>query len=312
MQKMMWIRVGLATLIAGGAVGGMAMAGCGGDDNSSNPGKDAATDNSLPNGDGSPETSNTDGSKNEGGTDGEAGSSKPNAKVYLIHAASDPNAPPLRFCFGLGNPADGGTVTVADQIDAFPDYQVSPAFPIAGLFPGFGGSTASSPKLSAFNLGSLTISLYAINAIKIAANNADGGADGGAETPCEGLIGTDALGTAGAGGGTLTLGTDYWYLGTIPSCAASPNACLAQGQTWIAAVTGCLPGEQPAAAAFCPTGYDPNVGDLGLTAWQLDNTTAVDGGNLGVQFANASSACDTVAAGAGGVGTAAGFWQVVT
>ena len=311
MQKKTWIRLGLTTLLAGGAVGSMTVAGCGGDDNTGTPPKEAGADSTNPSEGGPSEAGKTDG----GGTDaGEGGvvDAGANAKVYLIHAAADPNAPPLRFCFGLGNPADGGAVTVADQIDAFPDTIVNPAFPIAGLFPGFGGSTASSPKLSAFNLGSLTISLYAINAIKIAGNTADGGLDGGAETPCEGLIGTDAMGTAGTGGGTLTMGTDYWYLGTIPSCATSPSACLAQGQTWIAAVTGCLPGEPAAYQPFCPTGYDPAKGDLGLVAWQLDNTTAVDAGSVGAQFANASSAWDTVVGAAGGAGTAAGFWSITT
>jgi hypothetical protein len=314
MQKKTWIRLGLTTLLVGGAVGSMTVAGCGGDDNTGTPPKEAGADTTNPAEGGGTDSSKTDGPASEGGNaEGGEGGTKANAKVYLVNAASDPNAPPLRFCFGINSAGDGGgTVTVTDAIPPYPDTRVSAAFPIAGLFSGFGGLVNGSGKLAAFNLGTLNITLYAINAIAIANNTADGGPDGGAEEICENYVGTDGKGTAGTGGGSLTLGTDYWNLGTIPSCTASPGACLAQTQTWVAAVTGCFPGETGAAAAACPTGYNASTGNVGLTAWQLDNTTAVDGGNSGAQFANASSAWDFIGTASGGAGTAAGFWQVVT
>jgi hypothetical protein len=300
MQTKKWVRVGLAGVVVGSALGGMLAAGCGGNDKGSNNTSDAG-DSSAPPG---------DAHVNDTGLDAEAAAAPPVfAKVYLVHAAVDPNAPPLRFCFGLGNPADGGTVSVADSIPPFPDTKVSPAFPIAGLFPGFGGSVSTSPKLSSFDLSILTISLYAIDATKIAADTADGGPEGGAEVPCEGLIGTDALGKGSdAGGGTLTEGTDYWYLGTIP------KGTLLHGTTWVAAVTGCAPGETVDNVPFCggppalPT-YSATTGNLTLTAWEVDNTTVIpaDAG-IAAQFGNASPAYDYSVSAAGGTTTAAGFW----
>jgi hypothetical protein len=311
---MSWVRVGLATLIAGSALGGASMAGCSGDDNNGGGNKDSGTaDHTNPTdgpsgGDGP--TGNETGPTGEGGSDAakEAGPTVVNAKVFLVHAAASPNTHPLRFCFGLGNATDGGVVTVTGGIDPFPDFKVNPAFPVAGLFPGFGGSTASSPQLKTFDLKTLTISLYAIDAIKIANNVADAGPDGGAEIPCEGLIGSDGLGsTAGTKSGTLTQGTDYWFLGSIPA------GTLDHGTTWVAAVTGCAPGEAPTySAAFCPSPYSATTGNYQLSAFKLDNTTALDGGAMGVQFANASSAWDGIRTLGGGATTAGGVYIQTT
>jgi hypothetical protein len=78
---------------------------------------------------------------------------------------------------------------------------------------------------------------------------------------------------------------------------------LAHGTTWLAAVTGCVPGETNA-AALCPAGYDATSGDLQLTTWQLDTTTPVGPDAIGAQFVQASSAWSNVE----GVGaTSAGF-----
>jgi hypothetical protein len=239
--------------------------------------------------------------KETGGGDGEGGPGAPNAKVFLVHAAVDPNAPPLRFCFGLAAGADGGTITVAGGIDPFPDFKISPLAPVAGLLPGFGGSTSNSPQLSQFDLSTLNIALFAVNALSIANDTADGGPDGGAEVPCEGLIGSDALGKGGSGGGTLTLGTDYWPVGLIP------QGTLAHGTTWLAAVTGCVPGESGAAAALCGPNYDTTKGNLHVAAYKLDNTTAIDGG-IGAQFAQTSSQWDGVLGQAGSAATVAGFF----
>jgi hypothetical protein len=319
MQTKKWIRVGLAGVIASSALGGMLAAGCGGNDSGGAGGTADAGDSSASTVDakGSIDSGVVDTGVGDAVVEAEAAAQPVHPVVYLVNAAVDPLSPPLRFCFGLGNPTDGGVVQVQDSIPPFPDTRVSPAFPIAGLFPGFGGSVSTAPKLDAFDLTDLTVSLYAIDATKIAADTAEGGPDGGKEVVCEGLIGTDALGTASAaGGGTLTQGTDYWYVGTAPA------GLLPHGSTWVAAVVGCVPGETVDSVPFCggpPTlpAYSAATGNLSLILWQLDSTTVVlatssDAGGLplGAQFANASPSWDYAVTASGGNTTAAGFWTV--
>jgi hypothetical protein len=312
MQDKKWVRIGLAAVIVGGAVGAGSMVGCSGDDNGGGGGPDAGNDHSVadaPSGSDSPIGSDTGTHDSSSGEGGEAGPSTPNAKVYIVNAAVDPNAPPFRFCFGLDQSAnhDGSNVTIAGGIAPVPDFNVPP-FPIPGLFPGFGASATSSPTLASFPLATLSVALFAVNAASVANDTVDGGPDGGAELACEKVIGSDAKGKAGSGGGYLTLGTDYWYVGTIPS------GTLAKGSTWVASLTGCVPGETGAAAAFCGANYDATKGNLGLVAAQLDNTTVVaaDAG-IGAQFVLASPAWDGVVmgpaalGGLGGAGTVAGF-----
>jgi hypothetical protein len=306
MQKKKWVRVGLAGVLVGGTVGGISAVGCGSSSSGGSPTADAGPDSSvLPSDGGIHET----GTSPDTGAD--TGAPPVFAKVYLVHAAVDPKAPPFRFCFALGNATDGGTVTVTDAIPPFPDTKLAAAFPVAGLFPGFGGSVASSPKLSSFDLSKIAVSLYALDATKIANDTADGGpGDGGAELPCENYIGGNGLGAAGAtdaGAATLlTEGTDYWFVGSIGV------GTLNHGETWIAAVTGCAPGEGVDEQAFCPTvpAYSATTGNFALTTFKLDNTTAVGDGGLGAQFANASKAWDTEGTLSGGAATAAGFWML--
>jgi hypothetical protein len=312
MQDKKWVRLGLTLAIVGGSLGAVSAVGCSGDDNNGGGGKDSGADHTSSGADSS-SSSGGDSSSSSGGDtgvkdspsggDGEGGTTVPNAKVYLVHGAVDQNAPPFRFCFGLDNSAahDGSNVSVAGGIPPFPDYQVSPQVPIAGLPAGFGGSTASSPTLKSFDLSTITVALYALNAVKVANDTVDGGPDGGAELPCEKVIGADAKGTTGTTG-YLTPGTDYWYLGTIV------KGTLTHGTTWAAVVGGCLPGETGAAAALCGSGYDPAKGNLKLMPYQLDNTTviAADAG-IGAQFALASSQWDGVVGSLGGAATVAGF-----
>lgn len=315
MQKKKWVRVGLATVIAGSALIGMSAAGCSGDDNTTPTGGDSGTHNDSSVGTDTGTSNNDTGTSNDTGVMMEAAPPPVNAKVYLVHAVTDPLAPPFRFCFGVGAPDGGSGVTIADSIPPFPDTKESPAFQIAGLYPGFGGSVASSPKLAGFDLSTLEISLYAIDATKIANDTADGGPDGGPEVVCEGLIGTDALGKGGGGGGTLTLGTDYFYTGTIQA------GVLAHGTTWAVAVTGCFPGEPGpseeggAGSALCNNKnlgtYSPTTGNMQLSVFQVDNKTVVTAGDVGAQFANASPAWDVETAGdVPSSTTAAGYWSV--
>ena len=147
MQKKKWVRVGLAAVVLGGAFGGMTAAGCGGDDNNGTPPKEAGTDTSSRG-----TTAGTPEASAPRGVDTatrrswpEAG--PPNAKVYLVHAATDPLAPPaallLRYQHRERRRRHGHR---RRRIAPFPDYVTVPAFPIAGLLPGFGGSTAARPS----------------------------------------------------------------------------------------------------------------------------------------------------------------------
>jgi hypothetical protein len=308
MQDKKWVRLGLTVAIVGGALGAVSAVGCSGDDNTGNTGgKDSGTDHSV-----TPDSSSSSGgdtgtggdtgSTNDGPSgDGEGGTGAVYAKVYLANAAVDPGAPFFRFCFGIDTSGNGTNVSIAGNIAPFPDSKVSPLAPVAGLPNGFGGSTASSPTLKSFDLATIPIALYALNAFKIGNDTADGGPDGGAELPCEKVIGSDAKGTTGSQGGFLTPGTDYWYVGTIP------KGTLAHGTTWVAAVAGCVPGETGAAAALCGTGYDPVKGNLKVIPYQLDNATAIDAG-IGAQFAQTSSQWDGVLTTSGAAATAAGFF----
>ncbi|HEY8041738.1 MAG TPA: hypothetical protein VIF15_18165, partial [Polyangiaceae bacterium] len=305
MQKMKWVRFGLAAALVAGGLGGVSAAGCSADDTGTTTGKDAAPDNSVV------ETGGGDTGTGGDGGGGEAEAAAPiKARVFLAHAAVSPLSPPFRFCFGLGDASDGGTVTVAGGIFPFPDTKTAPSFPVAGLFPGFGGSTGNSAQLASFDLKTLTISIYVLNALApaVAGDTPDGGPDGGAELPCEGLVGPDGKGTAGSGPALLKEGTDFWYVGTIP------QGQLADGTTWLAAVTGCPPGETPQQGAFCApaaTPYDPATGNLALKVWKLDQSP-MDAGSIGAQVAHGSPAWDTVVAVEHGANTSAGFYTYTT
>jgi hypothetical protein len=111
------------------------------------------------------------------------------------------------------------------------------------------------------------------------------------------------------GGGALTLGTDFWPLGTIPA------GMLARGTSWVFAITGCPPGATAdAGAPFCGMGYDPAKGNLGFTSFQLDSVSTVPMDHMGAQLVHASQAWDVVKAevsamAGGGVISAAAFYE---
>jgi hypothetical protein len=219
-------------------------------------------------------------------------------RIYLVNAS--PDAQLLRFCLAAGPPDDAGAVVVAGGMPAWPD-QVGPQPSLAGLPPGFGMPFDAH----GLDLDALTIDVFALQGANpiVAPNNAttglDGGNDGALELTCEGLIGSDGLGTASDAGGVLQPGRDFWRLATLPA------GMLGHGTTWLAAVTGCVPGET-SAAALCPAGYDATAGDLTLATWQLDTTTTAPAGALGAQLVQASSEWDDLASASGGV-VSAGF-----
>jgi hypothetical protein len=211
--------------------------------------------------------------------DVEAGSLASVPDIYFVHAS--PDAPPLRFCFGLGAPSDAGVYFVAGGLPASPT-----------LYPGTGAAFDDH----GIDLDT-QVEIFALNATNTAvAASTD---DGGTVVPCEGLIGSDGLGSTTDAGGVLRPGRDYWWVGTIPMAAPDRTTTL------LAAVTGCVP-HDPDASALCPAGYDPSEGNLRLLTWSLDTTTTVTAGALGAQFAQASSEWEAFRQANGGT-TVAGF-----
>lgn len=188
----------------------------------------------------------------------------------LIVVNGSPNAPALRFCFGAGDPT-AGTGTQVPAVPAAPDDDLAAALagmPYPGLFPGFGGPAPAPPT----DWSLAAVAVYAIDATTIRAEVRSKGAT---EANCDALLG------AGGGGGTLSANQDYWYLGSIP------KGTLAAGTSWLSAIVGCVPGGN-ADAAGCELATDASA-SLG-SLWELDNSTALDAGSFGAQFANASYA----------------------
>lgn len=290
------VRSGLAALGLGAAFGCASAAGC--STSSSTPTADAAAE----------APSSNSGSSSGSDASGSGGqNSAPNANLYLVNAVVDPVAPvALRFCFGINVSGDGGTVLVPDIVNAFPDEKTAPNAPVAGLLVGFGGSVSNSPQLQSFNFASVSFVVYALNAENpiVAGDTAAGGPDGGPEQACDYLVGGDGRGATTTGSpipkGVLTEGKDYW------SIAAVAQNELVSGTSWVAAVTGCVPGED-AGAALCGSSYDGTAGNLAITWLELDNRTQPDGG-IGAQLAQVSTAWDAFVARLGGATTAAGFY----
>jgi hypothetical protein len=265
----------------------------------------------------------TSGGGEDGGQDAETGSPAtgddaaptPNATVYLVNAVVDPLAPPtFRFCFGVPHLLDGGPVSVVGAYDPLPDTQLVPYAP-AGLPAGTGGSLSADTQLRSTRLASLRLEVYALrgDSAITASDTADAGPDGGAEAPCEYLIGSDALGATTTGDpmpykGVLTLDEDYFYVGEIVAGE------LASGTSWVAALEGCVPGETTTKdTALCGgTAYSAPHGTLALQLIQLDSTTKLDGGSLGAQFGQISVAwaapLSELTAGGSPPPTAAGFY----
>ncbi len=303
MRRMTLIRCGFASVVLGGVVAaGMFAAGCGGDDNGAktgggdDSGADATQpppgDDSGPTGDDGGPGSHPDGSV------GPEGSTPPppvHGKLILVHGSTASNSPPLRFCYGAVS-GDAGAVSIIKSVYPAPNTAL-------GVPPGTGGPAADSPV----DLASRTLEIYAINALSLLSQPTDGGA----ELTCDALLGPDGVSplAADAGGLGLTPGIDYWDIGTLPS------GTLADGTTTLLVVDGCAPGlsDPSDQVLHCPSGYDPTKGDLGMWTAKLDNTTALDGGSIGAQFAYASYPFSFLShAQADGVAAVAGFFVATT
>jgi hypothetical protein len=277
MHDRQWVRIGFAFVLASTGVVAASVAGCGDDNGPGNmPGNDSGTDSTMPEQDTGvqPDTSvgPDTGMTGEGG---EAAAPLPHAKIYVAHASE--TAPAVRFCFGVSTAPDGGTISVVSQFFAEPQ-SASAGLPYPGVFPGTGGLLDDHGiDLSTFN-----IAAFAIDAKQLAMDTADGGRDGGPERNCQQLIG------ANGAGGDLTLGTDYWSLGIIPS------GTLAKGTAWVFAITGCPPGAPTAEIPFCGMGYDPASSNLGFTPFQIDSVSTVSSTKMGAQLVQASYQWDVV------------------
>jgi hypothetical protein len=286
MHDRQWVRIGFAFVLASTGIVAASVAGCG-DDNGPGamPGNDASNDMTVP----QPEAGGQETGTDAGTSDGEASVGVNHAHVYVVHASE--TAPPLRFCFGIGGP--GGAISVSSVLYAEPQ-SASAGLPFPGVFPGTGGLLNDH----GIDLSTITIAAYAIDATKIALDTADGGAEGGAERNCEQLLG------ANGAGGALTMGTDYWLLGTIP------QGQLARGTSWVFAVTGCLAGANATQAPFCGMGYSAASSNLGFTSFQLDNASTAPADKMGAQLAHASWAWQVAQMNAGaGVLSAAAFYE---
>jgi hypothetical protein len=229
---------------------------------------------------------NPDSPNNSDGGDS-GGPAPTHAKLIIVNAS--PDAPPLRFCVGFGDPTDGG-VNIPTQVAAPDNDTVSMAnnLPFPGVWPGTGGPAADTKK----SLSTAAVSLYAINAQTIAGQVHSTAM----EATCDSLLGSDGTGSDAG----LTPGLDYWYLGT------TEKGKLADGTSWLIAVVGCHAGETGLLATACGTADGGTT--LATEVWQLDNTTSIDGGAIGAQFAHASQVFDFLNAAKGGAVTAAGFY----
>jgi hypothetical protein len=295
MRKITLVRLSVAsTLIGVAAAGGMLAAGCNGDDNNNgNPGggSDASADGTQPSG-------NVDASPEAGTSTNDAGDSGPGstpgfAKVLVVHAS--PDAPPLRLCFGVSR-GDASTTTT-----------IQPTFPApntaGGLPPGLGGPAAPPPS----SLAGVSVTFYGIPvgvSPILDENTADAGAT---EKNCKDLLGGTLPGTdAGPDGGLNP--SQYFNLGTVPA------GTLLDGSSWLFAITGCTP-NSPVATALpgaCDKGgasYVPEVGNLGIERWQLDNQTTVAPDAIGAQFVHASRPFEVAVPNA--VAATAGFYTLV-
>ncbi len=291
MRSSTLIRSGvIGALLAAPAAGALLAVGCSSSNGGSPNNGDAGPDGSQtlnPGDDGG--DAGTDGAS-PGEDGGDAAVAPVHGKVILVNAASyAPTAPSLRFCYGFPV-GDGGRTTLSTQT-AIPSA-------LTGVPAGFGGV---SPDGKGVDLKSQAVVVFGIDASKLVT-----APDAGTALPCNQLVGDGALGVD-AGGLGLVENTDYWNLGTLPA------GTLLDGTTTLVVVTGCAPGAAES-TSNCPnpTAYDSATGNLSLWVSKVDTTTALDGGAIGAQFANASiQFVNAVSALGGGSGTAlAGFYQV--
>jgi hypothetical protein len=321
MRRVTMVRLGVAAALATMGIAGAIGSGC------SNSTAVATPDGgqTAGNNDGGQTGSGPDGST--GSTDGATGASETGAKdsgtfdsalptpANVIVANTAPGVPPFRLCLATGS---GATLAVT-QVSPLPDGPGAPLnFPQTGTYPTvppgtpgiYPGTIGAFPTVT--DLSQITLTPFLVLASSVANDiNLDGGAgsngDGGAEEDCVSLIGTHGLGTAetaaGATKGRLVAGTDFFPLPPIPT------GTLQDAKTFLLTVNGCLPGGTPGAQLnpavppqyTCGADYDGgNSVNVGYV--QLDTSTAVADGGIGLQFAHRSTAIENTTIAVTGVG----------
>lgn len=274
MRNKQLLRYSLASLSVMGAAFGVFLIACGDDDNVTPTPQEAGTGNDTGT------TNPPDGGG--GGQDAEAGApAKPNAKLQLVNAATDfgPSNPSgaLRVCYGVG-PNEAQAIIA--PLPPLPDQKSSAAAPFPGVFIGTGGAVQGTGT----DLATLAVVPYVMNAQTLSAKGLLKPGPGMPGIPC-----SDILGNADAGN-NATPGVDYWKLPAIPS------GTFLKEKSYILVLTGCA-GDSTSGAALCGTGFTPGGGagngNLKVTVYELDNTTAVAADKIGTEFIHASPQADS-------------------
>jgi hypothetical protein len=268
-------------ILVGGVLTGFAFAsflytGCGGDDTAGPGGADGGRDVTSADTGGGQDTAPPDVEVSDSGG-GDTNPPPPNGKLIVVHAS--PDAPALRFCYGVGTKDDGSDTAVVGSFTAAPDT-VRPGQPYPGLFAGTGGVLPDT----GVNLANLALTPFVISAALplMAGETADAGPDGGKEDTCTQLVGANGK------GGILQPGTGFIQFPTIPTKTVLPAT------TTLIAAVGCLPTAQDTSASTtrCGADYNATTGNLKLLLFKLDRTAIA--GKIGVQVAHAASAWDGV------------------
>lgn len=265
MRNKRWLRLGLASLTVGGGALGAFLVACGDDDNGSSGGPpDAAlVDTQQP---------PTDAPVDAPVDAGQVG------KIIGVNAITDlgPSSQTdgVRVCFGLG-PAENMAPPTA-LLPPLPDRPPAPGIPPA-LYVGTGGAFAGTgASIAAFYLVP-----YIMNSDSLFAK---GVVPPGDKTPgrtCADLLTNDG----GTVDGGIVEGVDFWKLPAIP-----PNT-FANNTTKLLVLTGCASNAtdppETCGPGFTPTG-SPGNGNLKINVYDLDRSTPIAAGSMGIEFIHAS------------------------
>jgi hypothetical protein len=211
---------------------------------------------------------------------------RPKAKIQLVNAATDfgPNNPvgALRVCFELGAP--GASKKTVAQLPPLPDTNGSAALPYPGVFIGTGGPVSSTGT----DLAPYELTPYLMNAGRLASRGIVR-TDAGLGLTCEDLL------VSGFDGGALVEGTDYWKMPPIPA------GTFAREKSIILVLTGCAGDvtiQENLRAAKCGPDFTSSgvLGNLKITPYDVDRTTAIGADKFGAQFIHASPQAASVLA----------------
>ncbi|MCA9585950.1 MAG: hypothetical protein KC657_11385 [Myxococcales bacterium] len=283
MRNLSWLRYAMASLIVGG-VGAAGLVACGDDDTGTVPKADSGTPDSTTPDTGTPDTGgNTDG--------GDAGPKPAIAKLTLVNASTSlgaagdlPNGSNgIRICF-----ARGTDNTVKDGVAPYPPLPIkTPGTPFPMIPNGTGGSF---PSLGV-DLEPLFIQPYVMNARTLFGK---GVPLSGVGSSCDEILKPGYMTDAGA---PITENVDYWKLPEI-----IPGGTFKAEKSYMLVLTGCV--ADVADNAKCGDGHPgnaspPGPGNLKVTIFELDRSTAVPATSMGAQFVHASPSFDKVNPGAG-------------